>query len=144
MPDGLFDLLFIFVLLLPILGALGSGIMKWWRAASSQEMKGAEGRAAKVEAVGLFPDEANYRLRLTNKGAGPAQDVHVYVNRRPISEHQKGEGAEPHPWPMVGPGQTISYRCAVNRWSGRDRALVRVEWEDATGGGMEQTTVRVS
>jgi len=144
MTDGLFDLFFIFLMLLPIVGALGTGVVRWWRDTSSQGEEASKGRGAEVRVVGLFPEGANHHLRLTNKGEGVAHDVHVYVDRQPIIEPRDGKSTEPYPWPEFSPGQTISYRCTAGRGSRRDRVLVRIEWDDVTGGDVKRTTVRVS
>lgn len=147
MFDLLLERVYLVLLLIPIVVALGSAAVKWWReawrrtAASSEQ---SEEGSARVKAVGLFPDGANHRLQLTNEGTAPARNVHVYLNNKPITAHRGGASAEPHPLPELGPGQSFSYRYASGRGTGDDEVLVRIEWEDRFGGGMERAILRVS
>ena len=146
MADGLLDLIFVLILLAPIGGALGSGIMMWWWAAAGRGPQASTStrKQAAVSAVGLFPDGSTHRLRLTNKGEGLAHDVRAYINQKPISAHRDGAASEPHPCPQLSPGQTISYQYDSGLPTGRNRVLVRIEWDDATGGDVEEKTIRVS
>lgn len=146
MFDLLLERLYLVVLLVPIVVALGSAAVKWWREAGQRSAASpdqAEEGTARVEAVGLFPDGANHRLRLTNEGAAPARNVHVFLNNKPITAHRGGASAEPHPLSELGPGQSFSYRYASGWSTGDDEVLVRIEWEDRFGGGMERAILRV-
>lgn len=146
MPDVTADSLYLLLLIIPIVFAIGSGVAKWWRDARQDTADGsgtaADGKA-NIEAVGLFPEGRYYRLRLANDGTAPAHDVHVYVRNKPIPRHRGGASAEPHPRPEVGPSESFSYRYAPSGGEQRDRIVVRVEWKDASGENTKQTAVRV-
>lgn len=146
MPDLGLDQFYLFLLIVPIVFAIGSGAVKWWREASfgvTTTSKTAVGGEADIEVVGLFPEGQHYRLRLINDGMGPARDVHVYVRNKPIPRHRGGASAELHPFPEVEPGESFSYRYVPDRGKQEDKVVVRTEWEDASGGDVKQTAVRV-
>lgn len=146
MPDVTADSLYLLLLIIPVVFAIGSGVAKWWRDARQGPATGAETAAdgeADIEAVGLFPEGRHYRLRLTNDGTASARDVHVYVRNKPIPRHRGGASAEPHPRPEVGPGESFSYRYVPSGGEQRERIVVRIEWDDASGENTKRTTVRV-
>lgn len=146
MPDLIIEQFYLLLLIVPIVFAVGSGAIKWWReasrgtAVSSGETEEGE---ARVEPVGLFPEGQHYRLRLTNDGTVPARNVHVYVHNKPIPRYRGGASAEPHPFSEVGPGESFSYRYAPGGGEQGDNIIVRTEWKDASGGDVNQTAVRV-
>lgn len=144
MLDALLDRLFLIVLVLPIVGALGAGVLKWWREARGQRPSvSGEVDGAEVGEMELVREEGHYRLRGRNKGATPARDVHVYLNNKPISRHRGGASAEQHPIPELGPDESFSYRYVPGRGEPPNRVAVRIEWDDGTGGGVTETTVPV-
>ena len=145
MLDGILEPLYLLLLVVPIVFAVGSGLVKWWREATAApaDVSGSNEGPAGIEVLGVSPEGQEYRLRLTNDGPGPARDVHVYVQNTPIPMHRGGASAEPHPVPEVQSGESFSFRYAPGRGQQRDRIVVRVEWDDASGGGVQQTAVRV-
>lgn len=145
MLDLLLDRLYLALLLVPIVIALGSAVVKWWREMGEPPTSSdrTDQGTAEVRAVGLFPDGMHHRLRLTNEGTAPAHNVHVYVNNKSVPAHRGGASAESHPLPELGPGQSFSYRYSTGRGDANDQVLVRIEWEDRSGGGMRRTVVQV-
>lgn len=145
MLDGVLDPLYLLLLVVPIVFAVGKGVAKWWRetARDPASLSGGDGEPAEIEVLGAQPEGRQYRLRLANTGAGPAHDVHVYVQNTPIPMHRGGASAETHPVPVVQGGESFSFRYASGGGQQRDRIVVRVEWDDASGGDVQQTAVRV-
>lgn len=131
------------VLAAPIALALGTILAKWWRGAGTTrgEASTSPAKTADVKALGFVPDGRAQRLRLTNDGSVPAHRVRVYVNNKPITTHRGRASAEPHPLPKLPPGHTASYRYASGTADESGRAIVRIEWEDPSGGGKWESVV---
>ena len=144
MLNALLDHLLLVMLVLPIVGALGAGAIKWWREARGQRLPASgEVDGAEVGGMELVREAGHHRLRGRNTGATPARNVHVYLNNKPISRHRGGASAEQHPIPELGPDESFSYRYVSGQGEPPTRVAVRVEWDDGTGGGVAETTVPV-
>lgn len=145
MLDAAVEWLYVTILMVPVLIAVGTLVTKWvrnaggGRASASPDDAGENG--ADVNALGFVEEGDHQRLRLRNDGDVPAKDVHVYVNNKPVTVHRGGASAQQHPIPRLKPGYTFSYRYASG---GEQGAIVRIEWTDATGGGTRETVVRAA
>lgn len=120
---------------LPILYALGHALLNWGLKPSRQQEAPDEPVAtrARIEDLGIVQDGHSWRLPIKNLGDGPARNVHVYLNNRPITDFRSEASAEQYPISKLKPGDQHSYRIALGPGAQGKRVRLRIEWEDASG-----------